>query len=239
MHARLRWSPNQIGVNRSVEVSPNTRAQTFTNPDGSQIIVLIVKSAGASGRGVHFRNFALADGEEVNVYGPGPIASFLVRSRRRDPGAAENFGLGTVDGGHGRDRVLQGNLTKTEKDSTIFEISHILADLDWRLRPNEPDVLGCQVDASCYGDREKDAVGRILFNDNGMFVCTGTLVNDLAQDRTPYFLTANHCVPTPRQSLKPWKYIGFIKPQVVTAAFCGAWIHSPPGANLLRGATYK
>ena len=61
--------PNQIGVNRSVEVSPNTRAQKFVNPDGSQIIVIIIKSFGASGIGVHFRDFALADGEEVYVYG--------------------------------------------------------------------------------------------------------------------------------------------------------------------------
>ena len=33
-------APNQVGVNRSVEVSPSTRAQKFVNPDGSQIIVL-------------------------------------------------------------------------------------------------------------------------------------------------------------------------------------------------------
>jgi hypothetical protein len=65
----LTLEPNQIGVNRSVEVSPNTRAQNFVNPDGSQIIVLIIKSSGASGIGVHFRDFALANGEEVHVYG--------------------------------------------------------------------------------------------------------------------------------------------------------------------------
>ena len=65
----LTLEPNQIGVNRSVQVSPNTRAQKFVNQDGSQIIALIIKTSGASGVGVHFRNFALADGEEVYVYG--------------------------------------------------------------------------------------------------------------------------------------------------------------------------
>src|SRR3982750_1168685 len=29
----LTLEPNQIGINRSVEVSPNTRAQKFANPD--------------------------------------------------------------------------------------------------------------------------------------------------------------------------------------------------------------
>jgi hypothetical protein len=56
-------APNQIGVNRSVAVSPKTRAQKSVNPDGSQITVLIIKSSGASGIGVHFRTFALAAGE--------------------------------------------------------------------------------------------------------------------------------------------------------------------------------
>ena len=61
----LTLESNEIGVNRSVELSPNTRAQKFVNPDGSQIIVLIIKSSGASGVGVHFRDFAPADDEEV------------------------------------------------------------------------------------------------------------------------------------------------------------------------------
>ena len=65
----LTLEPNQIGINRSVEVSPNTRAQKFVNPDGSQLIVLVIKSSGAYGVGVHFGNFALADDEEVYVYG--------------------------------------------------------------------------------------------------------------------------------------------------------------------------
>ena len=86
-------APNQIGVNRSVAVSPTTRAQKFVNPDGSQIIVVIIKSAGASGIGLHFRNFSLAAGEEVYVYALPPIAPFLVRTPTKDPGAAANFGL--------------------------------------------------------------------------------------------------------------------------------------------------
>ena len=68
----IRWltlESNQIGVNRTVAVLPNTRAQKFVNPDGSQIIVLIIKTSGASRIRVHFRDFALAEGEEVYVYG--------------------------------------------------------------------------------------------------------------------------------------------------------------------------
>ncbi len=88
----LTLKPNQIGINRSIEVSPNTRAQKFINPDGSQLIVLVIKSSGASGAGVHFRNFALADGEEVYVYGTAPDSIVFGPFTERDHGAVENFG---------------------------------------------------------------------------------------------------------------------------------------------------
>ena len=184
---------NQVGVNRSVEVSPNTRAQKFVNPDGSEVIVLIIKSSGASGIGVHFRDFALADGEEVYVYGTTADSIVFGPFTDKGPWGSSDFWSGTVHG----DTVVIEFYTRTGENGQgfeIFEVSHIFTELDSRRRPNEPDVLDCQVDASCYGDPQKNAVGRILFNDNGLYVCTGTLLNNVAQDRTPYFLTANHCV---------------------------------------------
>ncbi len=59
------------------------------------------------------------------------------------------------------------------------------------------DAGSCQVNVNCSpeGDDwqdEKKAVARILIN--GVETCTGSLINNIAQDCTPYFLTANHCI---------------------------------------------
>ena len=228
----LTLQPNQIGVNRSVAVSPNTRAQKFVNPDGSQLIVLIIKSSGASGIGVHFRNFALADGEEVYVYGAGSDSIVFGPFTDKGPWGSGEFWSGTVDGG----TVVIEFYKKTDEKGQgfeIFEISHILAELDWRLRSNEPDVLNCEVDASCYGDPEKNAVGRIMFNDNGRaYVCTGTLLNNIAQDETPYFLTANHCVDSQAVAQTVEAY-WFYQTTSCNSGVLRDWVHSPPGANLL------
>ena len=227
----LTLEPNQIGVNRSVEVWPNTRAQKFVNPDGSQIIVLIIKSSGASGISVHFRNFALADGEEVYVYGAATDSIVFGPFTDKGPWGSGEFWSGTVNG----DTVVIEFYTRTDENGQgfeIFEISHILAELDWRLRSNEPDVLFCEVDASCYGDPEKNAVARILFNNNGPHVCTGTLLNDLAQDRTPYFLTANHCVNSQAVAQTVEAY-WFYQTTSCNSGVLRSWVHSPPGANLL------
>ena len=227
----LTLEPNQIGVNRSVEVSPNTRAQKFVNPDGSQTIVLIIKSSGASGIGVHFRNFALADGEEVYVYGAATDSIVFGPFTDKGPSGSGEFWSGTVDG----DTVVIEFYKRTDENGKgfeIFEISHILAELDWRLRSNEPDVLNCEVDASCYGDPEKNAVARILFNNNGPHLCTGTLLNDLAEDRAPYFLTANHCVNSQAVAQTVEAY-WFYQTTSCNSGVLRSWIHSPPGAILL------
>ncbi len=222
---------NQVGVNRSVEVSPNTRAQKFVNPDGSEVIVLIIKSSGASGIGVHFRDFALADGEEVYVYGTTADSIVFGPFTDKGPWGSSDFWSGTVHG----DTVVIEFYTRTGENRQgfeIFEVSHIFTELDSRRRPNEPDVLDCQVDASCYGDPQKNAVGRILFNDNGLYVCTGTLLNNVAQDRTPYFLTANHCVNTQAVAQTVEVY-WFYQTTSCNSGVLRSWVHSPPGANLL------
>ena len=227
----LTLEPNQIGVNRGVEVSPNTRAQKFVNPDGSQLIVLIIKSSGASGIGVHFRNFALADGEEVYVYGAATDSIVFGPFTEKGPWGSGEFWSGTVDG----DTAVIEFYKRTDENGhgfEIFEISHILAELDWRLRSNEPDVLNCEVDASCFGDPEKNSVARILFNSNGPRVCTGTLLNNIAQDETPYFLTANHCVNSQAVAQTVEAY-WFYQTTSCNSGVLRNWVHTGPGANLL------
>jgi trypsin-like peptidase/fibronectin type III domain protein len=223
--------PNQIGVNRSVAVSSNTRAQEFVNSDGSKVVVLTIKSSGASGIGVHFRNFALADGEEVYVYGAAADSIVFGPFADKGPWGSGEFWSGTVDG----DTAVIEFYKKAEANEQgfdIFEISHIFAELDWRLPSVDPDVLDCEVDASCYNDPQKNAVGRILFNDNGMYVCSGTLLNNSAQNRTPYFLTANHCVNT-QAVAQTVEVFWFYQTTSCNSGVLRSWIHSPPGTNLL------
>jgi Trypsin-like peptidase domain len=227
----LALEPNQIGINRSVEVSPNTRAQKFVNPDASQVIVLIIKSSGASSVGVHFRNFALADDEEVYVYGAATDSIVFGPFTDKGPWGSGEFWSGTVDG----DTVVIEFYKNTDRNGQgfeIFEISHILAELDWRVRSNEPEVLNREVDASCYGDPEKNAVARILFNNNGPHVCTGSLLNNLAQDQTPYVLTVNHCVNSQAVAQTVEAY-WFYQTTSCNSGVLRKGVHSPPGANLL------
>jgi lysyl endopeptidase len=72
-----------------------------------------------------------------------------------------------------------------------------------------------------------------LFNNGGPHVCTCTLLNDRAQNHFPYFLTANHCVPTQAiaRTVEVWWFY--------QTSYCNSGIlrngivHSTAHANLL------
>ncbi len=65
---------------------------------------------------------------------------------------------------------------------------------------NEKAAGSCENDVTCHPEWADvaRAVSLITFvEDGGSFLCSGQLLNDNAQDFTPYFLTANHCISTP------------------------------------------
>jgi FG-GAP-like repeat/Trypsin-like peptidase domain len=228
-------APNQIGSNRSVAVSPNTQPQKLVNADGSQLVVLIIKSSGASGIGLHFRDFDIPPDAEVYVYGPATDSIVCGPYTDRGPWGTGEFWSATIPG----DTAIVEFYSKSGdsgKGFEIFEVSHIFPELGGSLLSEQPDAtpLPCEVDASCFSDAEKNAVARILFNNNGARVCTGTLLNDCAQNHIPYFLTANHCVST-QGVAQTVEVFWFYRTTSCNSGVLRNWVHSPPGATLLVG----
>ncbi|WP_028601498.1 trypsin-like serine peptidase [Ottowia thiooxydans] len=61
------------------------------------------------------------------------------------------------------------------------------------------DAASCHLDVMCRPDLEAESrsLAKIMFSTSaGTFMCTGALLNDAASSRTPYFLTASHCIGT-------------------------------------------
>ncbi len=89
-------------------------------------------------------------------------------------------------------------------DIAVPRLSHIFTDLHALAASENPslqvgEAAYCQLDANCYADLidERNAVARMLFVDGGSsYLCTGTLLNDRYSTNTPYFVTANHCIPS-------------------------------------------
>lgn len=187
-----RRAPNQIGRNRALGLLSKTLGVKVTDSDGSKIRILAITSPGAKALRVHFSGFDLADGDEVYVYGhaeDGPLAGPYAG---RGPLGDGDFWAEITDGDI---VVIEHHIKGRERGFLISEVAHIYADL--QEGAVTPQVLDCEIDASCDGGELNNAVGRIILIDGGgVFVCTGTMVNNLRGDFTPLFLTAAHCVAT-------------------------------------------
>lgn len=182
---------NQIGINRPITEDLEAGAVTIPGPDGARLRVFSVKSPGAEGLRIHFDGFDLSGDDQLFVYGlsldshvSGPYAG-------RGPFADGDFWTDMIEG----DTVIVEHYTGRRAKSRVHvsEIAHAFTGLDdggFVLQ-----LLPCQLDASCGSFGERDGVGRILYSKpGGLFVCTGTMLNDLKSDQAPFFLTAAHCV---------------------------------------------
>ncbi len=104
------------------------------------------------------------------------------------------------------------------------------------------DSGDCNHDVDCpigsdfevYRDNDKKAVAKIL--SGGDDWCTGALINNTANDGTPYFLTANHCVEG--QDPSNWSFLfGWISPNPVCASSTAST--NGPTTMSISGATLR
>ena len=77
-------------------------------------------------------------------------------------------------------------------------LSHVLVNINEQRALQKPGDAGtCNLDVSCNAEASQlgKSVALMDFVVGGSgFLCTGTLLNDIAGSSTPYFLGANHCI---------------------------------------------
>ncbi|KOS06522.1 hypothetical protein AM493_11120 [Flavobacterium akiainvivens] len=127
----------------------------------------------------------------------------------------------------------------------IFKVVHgyrTQADMIQKSPDDDLNASGsCNYDVDCYiedieayKEVNKKAVALIVVNNSGF--CTGSLVNNTANDGTPYFLTANHCYSNPSQ----WAFrFNWISPNPVCAATTPSTNNAPNYYQTLSGAMLR
>ncbi|HEV3409908.1 MAG TPA: trypsin-like peptidase domain-containing protein, partial [Chthoniobacterales bacterium] len=221
--------PLRIGVARAVEISPVANASRFRNADGTQVIVSAIRSPGAQALRLHFVGFEIAAGDEVYVLSGTDNAVRDGPYRARGLWNDGDFWSATIEGDTA---VIEYHVKGEPGTFSISEVSHIYRDAGSDLAA--PDVLACEIDASCSSEGPKSAVGRIIFVSGGdSYVCTGTLLNNSNGDRTPYFLTASHCVGTQSEAQTVEAYWLYQTTSCNSNTLRGDWARTTGGADLL------
>ncbi|MDD4150601.1 MAG: hypothetical protein PHE33_11310, partial [Bacteroidales bacterium] len=216
--------------------------------DGKTIWRLRLSSEGAVASALHFDAFVLPQGSTVYVYNTdrsvvlGPYTS-------EDNAKREEYAIGLLSGDDViieyvaiKEKTLSGEVNVVMPEIQISAFSYVNRGVDFF----DPDVKdtgyggseSCQVNVNCpEGNNwrtQQKGVAKIYYvqGQYGYF-CSGSLVNNVRNDQTPYFLTADHCGGNSTASeFNQWIFsFNYESP--------GCTSYSEPSGNNLTGCTKK
>lgn len=190
--------PFRFGYNHYTHLDLYNSGTWTQLENGDRLWQLQVKSAGAVTMNLAFNDFFIPQGAKLFVYTPdhahviGAITSANNHESREEatdllPGdevVIEYFEPASVAG--------QGSLNLWRVTHGYRSVSPFMQRMQER---SFGDAGGCQINVRCAlgtgWENEIRSVACIVVG--GSEACTGALVNNTANDGTPYFLTANHC----------------------------------------------
>ncbi|MFN3875574.1 MAG: trypsin-like peptidase domain-containing protein, partial [Flavobacteriales bacterium] len=171
--------------------------------DGTRLWRLQVECPGAISVNFEFHEFKIPEGAKVYVIDGdgGYIGAFIANS-------ATNGMLGVQPLPGERITVeYQAPPKGPEGSLRIGQVTHGYRDVFGFAR-GLGDSGPCNNNVVCpAGDPWADeirSVAMIVYGGGG--ICTGTLLNNCAQDGTPYFLTARHCLPSNVNNVSTWVF---------------------------------
>ena len=224
-----------------VDIDTERHGEWWTLADGSRLWRVAIRVAGATDLRLTFAHFALPQGATLHVIGAdsyyqGPYASADAPDGTFHspavPGERATIELHVPAGID----IARGALE-------LRSVGAGFRDLFKRTSDTGPGTSGpCNVNVVCplgepYPDQIR-AVGYYEFvadEDQGTYICTGTLLADVPHDRRNYFLTAAHCVASGSEAQSMVVYWNYQSTQ------CGGL--SPPAGGFLtddqHGATLR
>lgn len=180
-----------------VELNMNNAGEWTILPDGSRVWTLHIESQGALALGVYYKRFKLPQGAKLHLYNRDKshvIGGFTAQNNPK----SKEFATELVQGDRVTLEYFQPAGTTEPAVLEISEIAYAFRDVHFLFGKDFGDSDACQIPINCpegaNWQDEKRGVARILTKSpDGYGWCTGSLVNNVRSDATPYFLTAFHC----------------------------------------------
>jgi lysyl endopeptidase len=174
-------------------------------PGGGQVGELTIVSETAVATRLGILVTRLPEGATLRLFAPDSPRTFEVAAakvlasirRNRDAGdasdAARTYWAPRVSGPKATLEIeLPPHVDTASVEIALPTLSHMYDAIPTGLSG------ACELDVSCYPawQNESDATARMNFVFEGYsYECSGTLLNDRFASGTPFFLTANHCIP--------------------------------------------
>ncbi|WP_422848605.1 trypsin-like serine peptidase [Acidovorax sp. M14] len=223
----------QIGIARNVPTLAKVadfsdQIRWYFTERGTQVAAVSVTSQGAKGvrlgvlvrglpSGAMLRFYAQAGGKALEMSGEKIAALISSNLQAGTPDEAAHTYWSPDFGGEETTLEIEipaGASTASVK-LAIPRLSHYLVSPEEAVSQDFAKVGEsgtCEIDATCKPEFSSQgrSVARMLFVRNARtYLCTGTLLNDVRSSRTPYLLSANHCISTQAEAsslMTDWFY---------------------------------
>ena len=191
--------PFRFGAPFDVDYTPDNSGQWEELDDGGRVWRLRISSPGAYSINLLYSRYALPPGATLHLYNEDrsmTIGAFTDRNNK-DHG---EFATSPVKGDVTIVEYYEPADVRGEGELAITRIVHAYKDI-FSYFAKDADGFGssgwCNNNVNCPEGEpwqdDKRGVAMILTS-GGSRICSGSLVNNVRQDETPYFLTANHCL---------------------------------------------
>ena len=167
-------------------------------PDGTKILRIGIRSAGAYSLSVVFNDYNIPEGAAVflyNIHKSDVLGAFTSKNNDHGkilPTAPVPGDEIIIEYNEPVNSAFIGNLVVSQVCHDYKGIFSYLAK-----DGNFGHSGSCNIDINCNQgidwQKEKHSVCRMI---TGGILCTGTLLNNTSWDAKPYFLTAHHCIST-------------------------------------------
>ncbi len=173
-----------------VDLTPDNSGSITYLPDGTKVWRVRIHSENALSLNLIFDKYHLADGAQLFIYTPDKhqILGAFTSENNHNSGI---LATAVLDG----DSIIVEYIEPKgcSGEISIGKVNHGFKDI--RKLPAFGISETCEVDVNCTKDaeeRSKRSVALIVID--GETLCSGSLINNTANDGTPYLLSAAHCI---------------------------------------------
>ena len=187
--------PYRFGAPFEVNYNLNNSGQ-WTEIDEGRVWRLSIKSENAYSINLIYDKFILPDGAEMFVYDEN-MTTILGAFTSANNKEYQTFSTAPTKGNTTIIEYFEPYDVDFNGEISISSVIHAYRDIFFNESRGYGDSGSCNNNVNCteFSDWSDEirSVAMILTS-GGSRLCTGSLINNVRQDLTPYFLTANHCL---------------------------------------------
>ena len=203
-------TPYRYGINLPADFSPETSGNWVNLRDGGRLWRLTIRIDGALALSACFDRFHLPAGGKLFLYNQHK-SQVIGAFTEKNNSPKEYFATELINGDQLTLEYYQPSGSSGNLRLHLNEIVYAYRGVGFfgNLQDEDRSSGSCEVNVNCPEGQawqlQKKGVVRIsVKKDGSSFWCSGSLLNNVRQDHTPYILTADHCgvTATPEQLLE-------------------------------------